>query len=407
MTDICRVPSFHGEFWTSSQKEGNSLHSFTYRGCYKAQLPRFFISRLTDINDIVCDPFMGRGTTLIEASLMGRMVNGSDINPISPMIVAPRLEPPSLEKVVEKLDEMQWGVSQKKLARWKRRNPHQWDEMEPYFHKDTFSDILMLRERFLGLPPWSSSVEAWIRMVTMAILTGHSPGFLSRYTLPPGSTAYPDAQRRINAKHRKGSEPKDVKKLIIAKSARLLATGIMPASRFPALDASSADNLSLCESQTVKLVMTSPPFVDTIDYAKENWLRMWFAGIIDSYADLQSEKTPSIWRSGSISGWEQMMVGAMREMSRVLVPGGVAAIEVGEIRNGTETLDDRIIRLSQTVGLIPFALFVHEQNFTKTSHIWGVKNKTKGTNTNRIVLLRKPGGVALKGEDVLASVGSN
>ena len=30
--------------------------------------------------------------------------------------------------------------------------------------------------------------------------------------------------------------------------------------------------------------------------------------------------------------------------------------------------------------------------FTKTSNIWGVGNMSRGTNTNRIVLLRKPEG---------------
>jgi len=32
---------------------------------------------------------------------------------------------------------------------------------------------------------------------------------------------------------------------------------------------------------------------------------------------------------------------------------------------------------------------LNEQVFTKTSHIWGVANNQLGTNTNRIVLLRK------------------
>jgi len=35
---------------------------------------------------------------------------------------------------------------------------------------------------------------------------------------------------------------------------------------------------------------------------------------------------------------------------------------------------------------------VNSQNFTKTSHCWGVDNLKKGTNTNRIVLLRKSAG---------------
>ena len=34
-------------------------------------------------------------------------------------------------------------------------------------------------------------------------------------------------------------------------------------------------------------------------------------------------------------------------------------------------------------------VLVNEQSFTKTSHCWGVANNGKGTNSNRIVLLRR------------------
>jgi hypothetical protein len=33
---------------------------------------------------------------------------------------------------------------------------------------------------------------------------------------------------------------------------------------------------------------------------------------------------------------------------------------------------------------------INSQQFTKTANCWGVTNNSKGTNTNRIVLLQKP-----------------
>ena len=38
---------------------------------------------LSDSNDIVFDPFSGRGTTLLEARLLGRKALASDLNPIA------------------------------------------------------------------------------------------------------------------------------------------------------------------------------------------------------------------------------------------------------------------------------------------------------------------------------------
>src|SRR5580698_11671016 len=76
---------FVNEFWTSGQRQAHSIHEVSYRACFKPQLPEFFIERLTRPGDAVYDPFSGRGTTLLQAALMGRRPAGNDINPLSEM----------------------------------------------------------------------------------------------------------------------------------------------------------------------------------------------------------------------------------------------------------------------------------------------------------------------------------
>jgi hypothetical protein len=93
------VQTFTNEFWTAKQRAAHSLHEISYRACFKPQLPRFFIDRLTRAGDTVYDPFMGRGTTLVEASLMGRRAYGCDVNPLSRVLCEPRLDPPTLAEV--------------------------------------------------------------------------------------------------------------------------------------------------------------------------------------------------------------------------------------------------------------------------------------------------------------------
>ncbi len=90
---------FVNEYWTARQRQSHALHEVSYRACFKAELPRFFIERLTAPGDLVYDPFMGRGTTLLEAALMGRRVAGNDINPLSRVLIAPRLAPPPLAAI--------------------------------------------------------------------------------------------------------------------------------------------------------------------------------------------------------------------------------------------------------------------------------------------------------------------
>src|SRR5438034_5990638 len=99
-----QIPVFVNEFWTARQRAANALHEISYRACFKPQLPRFFIERLTEPGETVYDPFMGRGTTVIEAALLGRVPCGCDINPLSVFLTRPRLNPPALAEVAERLE---------------------------------------------------------------------------------------------------------------------------------------------------------------------------------------------------------------------------------------------------------------------------------------------------------------
>ena len=47
---------------------------------------------------------MGRGTTLVEAALLGRTPFGCDVNPLSAILVRARLSPPGLMQIRERLE---------------------------------------------------------------------------------------------------------------------------------------------------------------------------------------------------------------------------------------------------------------------------------------------------------------
>ena len=68
------------------------------------------------------------------------------------------------------------------------------------------------------------------------------------------------------------------------------------------------------------------------------------------------------------------------------------AFEVGEVRGGSVRLEEVVVPLGRVAGFEAEAVLINEQAFTKTSNIWGVDNNARGTNTNRIILFRKPGG---------------
>ena len=73
-----------------------------YSAKYIPQIPNYLISRLSKKDDLILDPFLGSGTTLVEANLLGRNVIGIDINPLACLISkvkTTKLSEQELEKI--------------------------------------------------------------------------------------------------------------------------------------------------------------------------------------------------------------------------------------------------------------------------------------------------------------------
>lgn len=375
---VC-VNTFINEFWTSKQRAANSLHEISYRACFKPQLPRFFIERLTQPGDVVYDPFMGRGTTPVEAALLGRIPCGCDINPLSLVLTGPRLRPPTLQEVADRLKQIDFSV--------REETP---EDLLVFYHPETLAEIAALKKYLTNRRDTGTldAVDSWICLVALNRLTGHSPGFFSVYTLPPNQAVSVKSQRKINADRNQVPPRRDVPAIILKKSKILLrdtdeqvrATleSVAPKAQLVNHPASSTPEIA---SDSVSLVVTSPPFLDVVDYAGDNWLRCWFLGI--------DPQTIKITVPKKLELWQEAMSAVFRELHRVLKPGGHIAFEVGEVRGGTIRLEEAVIPCGMAAGLNPLLILINDQEFTKTANCWGVNNNSKGTNTNRIVVFQK------------------
>lgn len=134
---------------------------------------------------------------------------------------------------------------------------------------------------------------------------------------------------------------------------------------------------------SVHLTVTSPPFLDTVDYAQDNWLRCWFNEV-----DL-GRVASRLTVVRSLNLWTRTMARVFQELYRITSQDGVVAFEVGEIRKRNLMLDEVVVPLGIQAGFRCAGILVNQQEFTKTSNIWGIRNNRAGTNTNRIVLFHK------------------
>jgi DNA modification methylase len=376
-----KITKYINEFWTSKQRQANAIHEISYRACFKPQLPAFFINLLSREGDIVYDPFSGRGTTIIEAALKDRNVISNDINPLSEILCRPRLFIPSLNSVSERL--MEIPILN-----------HQDEDIDlfMFYHHKTLSEILSLKGYLYRKrrEKKEDHIDSWIRMVATNRLTGHSKGFFSVYTLPPNQAVSPKRQIEFNSARNQKPEYRNVKMLILKKSKSLIRS-LTEKNYISLRDAGSraiflncnANKTSEIDKNQVTLTVTSPPFLDIVQYHNDNWLRCWFNDIDSRVVQ------KNITMSKNIDVWIDVMFFVFKELFRITKKNGFVAFEVGEIRSGKLNLEKYVVEIGIRAGFKCIGIMKNKQKFTKTANIWGISNNKKGTNSNRIVIFVK------------------
>lgn len=155
----------------------NPLHSLCP---YFAMFPESFVEThvgaLTLPADYVLDPFSGRGTTLLQALLMGRNAVATDTNPVAFCISGAKAAVPSLDSILTELKilEAQFDNYERDRLEGERSG------LPPFFRRafyaTTHYQILFLRK----VLNWRSNpVHRFIAALVLGSLHGDSPSYFS------------------------------------------------------------------------------------------------------------------------------------------------------------------------------------------------------------------------------------
>lgn len=381
-TPLGAIPRHFDEFWTAKQRQMSSLHySNSYRGSYKPELPEYFISRYTKEGDVVGDPFGGRGTTILQAALMNRIGISNDVNPLSERLAYPKVHPVTVEQIAKRLEEIDLS---------KEVDLSNEEDMSMFYHKDTYKELINLRNY---LKTHRDDVDRFIEMTAISRLHGHSNGFFSTYSFPQFSIPK-SSQIKINKTRALEPDYRDVKSRILKKAKTTLKSGgieeLQKISHLHKFTCSDSRTLHGWEDESVDLIVTSPPFLNQVDYVTDNWIENWFCGIPQESIEDKIVQTPDL------HVWRDFISDTLSALHRVLKKDGLLAMEVGEVKyqGNILNLDEILVNLtcSKKYNMDQFRvkeIFVQSQQFTKLANCFRVKNNELGTNTHRIVLMEK------------------
>jgi len=300
---------------------------------YFAMFPEGFVAKqllaYTQRGDTVFDPFCGRGTTVFECLLNGRHASGVDINPVAACIAGAKADAPRLSSVHARLAQLREALAESPAF-----VEPEGEFFRACFHEKTLQQLLFLRQEL----QWKESrVDRFIAAVILGALHGEShktPNCLSN-RMPRTISTKPDYSVRWWAA--KGLTPPERDVFEIAGS---LAAYRLAAER-PALrgdvklrDAREAKRAFPSLENQVKLIVTSPPYLDTTDYSEDQWLRLWFLGgaerpLIKKNRDDRHTNSGLYWK---------FLAEAWEGCSQLVQDGSVIVIRIGGAKLTKEDL---------------------------------------------------------------------
>lgn len=241
-----------------------SLHQLApYIGKIKSKIAGDLVERYSKRGDLIVDPFAGAGTIPLEAAIRGRRAFAADISPYAYVLSKAKLSPPNtLKNAISNAEvALLEAVTLSKpdlrvVPRWVRR----------FFHPRTLHDAL--RFSVVARQPGNEFLMACF----LGILHHQRPGFLSY----PSSHLVPYLRDK---KYPRQQYPelyayRELRPRLLAKIYRSYKRFHKPSQTGVAFRQSAVEQLEL--PSRFDALITSPPYMNALDYGRDNRLRLWF-----------------------------------------------------------------------------------------------------------------------------------
>jgi len=331
ISNISKLNWKNGDY--NKQHWGNWLHSVSpYVGRMTPSLAHWLIKSATKKKDVVLDPFCGIGTVCLEADLMGRGAIGIDLNPYAHLIAKAKFDRRPIEYYLNFLKNLRIDTSKIDLI---NISPF----VRQYFHDETLKEIICIRDIFI------KEQNYFLLACLMGILHGNRPGYLSVWTgciipMPPRKKG------DLNFDENKDiPEYRPVIPRLAAKVKRMYINGFDINTKSTIILGDSRD--PLLKDNSVDVIISSPPYYNTLDYVSSNRLRLAILGY--DFDERESLKKELIQQKNSYLD-EMKKVGL--QLHKVLKPDKYVIFVLGDVHTTVNTINtaEDIAQLYSRIG---------------------------------------------------------
>lgn len=364
---------------------GELTHGFhTYPARFHPLLVRRLLAAEPEARRVL-DPFAGSGTTLIEAALAGRQALGTDVNPLAvelarlkatprPAAWIARLRALTDEVAARSADTVR--ASRSAQARSQAGAPRaatRYDDPR-YYPPHVFRELVTLRTSIDALvPPRPRVARRGQRPLAEPADLGDDDALRTALLLVLTSIVVKVSRQRsdtdptlVERNIARGAPTRLYAQRAAELCQRLAAfsQAVPTGTPTPLVRHSDARHLAHLRDGSVELVITSPPYLGTYDYAAHHARRFGWLGVASdeetrfARAEIGSRTSGRQGADEALARWGRDVAGYVAELGRVLAPGGRAYLVVGDSAVGERALrgDEALCQAAERAGFAVLAV---------------------------------------------------
>lgn len=303
-----KAPSHWADGCTTSECSFHQLAP--YIGKLKSRIAGELIREHTSSEALIIDPFCGSGTIPLEASVMGRRVLAADPNPYAFVLTRAKLfAPPSIDHAIARFN-LRFEDSRRRVSPDLRKVPG-W--VRSFFHPKTLKECINFANECL------ESRDHFLLACFLGILHHQRPGFLSY----PSSHLVPYLRTNNFPRHiyPEMYHYRDLPTRMIAKITRAFKRRGSRGQLEKQVRMVDVAHFGMPEG--VDAIITSPPYMNALDYRRDNRLRLWFIDrTVANYAPEPTDRRDNFIRT---------ITCLARKSDRALRPRGKLILVVGDL----------------------------------------------------------------------------
>jgi hypothetical protein len=249
---------------STASRDFNLQQLAPYIGRMKTSMARSLIGSRTREGDLIVDPFCGSGVVALEAAAMQRRVVAGDWNPYAILLTRAKLFPPRSLAAAETRLRKTWQLALERVPDQDLRSVPRW--VRNFFHPQTLREALAFRDACV------EAGDEFLLASLLGILHHQRPGFLSF----PSSHLVPYLRQKKFPReiYPELYEAREVLPRLAAKVRRTFKRQTPPFSESRKVVEGDAQQFP--RVRDIQAVITSPPYMNELDYVRDNRLRLWF-----------------------------------------------------------------------------------------------------------------------------------